>query len=87
MTAHARWRRRSPAPSCWVVAAAATPRWSSKPELIALALEKFLRSAASRELLLAVGDPAAGQVVGGQLQLDAVAREDADAELAHLAEA
>src|SRR6266851_9060590 len=35
-------------------------------------------------LLLPISDAAAGQVVRGQLQLHAIARQDADAELAHL---
>src|SRR5687768_3898672 len=35
-------------------------------------------------LAVAVGDPAAGEVVGGELDLDAVARGDADVVLAHL---
>src|SRR3954447_2319409 len=34
--------------------------------------------------LVAVGDPASGEVVRGQLHLDAVAREDADVVHAHL---
>src|ERR1700682_875087 len=42
--------------------------------------------AASRatQLLLPIRDAAARQVVRGQLQLHAIARQDADAELAHL---
>src|SRR5512133_3833204 len=35
--------------------------------------------------LVAVGDAPAGEVVGGQLELDAIARDDADVELLHLA--
>src|SRR5690606_31128900 len=42
-------------------------------------------SAPTVDLLVAVGDAAAAEVVGGQLDLDPVAREDADAVLAHLA--
>ena len=48
-------------------------------------LRTFLPLRTSLPLLVAVGDPTSFEVVGGQLDLDAIAREDPDVVHAHLA--